>query len=192
MRPYDAEKTASRPICKVNQRTAQSVVRSGTTCEYCGAAFFRFFVVLCYFIVPLFFLDGQPERKIRIAVERIGGSKGLCVVASSVLLQSLTRLSSSSMNSVPFLSIPAELHLCIFQLLTPTAICALRGTCKFFREIIDAHGERVWRRIAIESSYLDEQTSLLLAAEYARGRLQLHPEAPRKNLLLLSMRKKAH
>jgi hypothetical protein len=40
MRPYDVEKTASRPICKVNRRTAQSVVWSGTTCEYCGAAFF--------------------------------------------------------------------------------------------------------------------------------------------------------
>jgi hypothetical protein len=42
MRPYDTEKTASRPICKVNQCTAQSVVWSGTTCEYCGAAFFFF------------------------------------------------------------------------------------------------------------------------------------------------------
>jgi hypothetical protein len=49
MRPYDAEKTASRPICKVNQRTAQSVVWSGTTCEYCGAAFF-----LPFFALPPF------------------------------------------------------------------------------------------------------------------------------------------
>jgi hypothetical protein len=54
MRPYDAEKTASRPICKVNQRTAQSVVWSGTTCEYCGAAFL--FTVPSTFVLLLFLL----------------------------------------------------------------------------------------------------------------------------------------
>jgi hypothetical protein len=54
MRPYDAEKTASRPICKVNQRTAQSVVWSGTTCEYCGAAF-----IFAFFCFPI---DSPPLK----------------------------------------------------------------------------------------------------------------------------------
>jgi hypothetical protein len=63
------------------------------------------------------------------------------------------------MPTVTFLTLPSELHLCIFQFLTPQAICALRETCRHFRDLIDAHRELVWRNIAIESSYLDEQTA---------------------------------
>lgn len=36
--PYEDESTASRPICKVKHLTAQSVLRWGTTWEYCGVA----------------------------------------------------------------------------------------------------------------------------------------------------------
>jgi hypothetical protein len=63
------------------------------------------------------------------------------------------------MTAVSFLTLPADLHLCIIQLLPPKAICALRETCKFFRDFVDAHGEFVWRKIAIDNSFLDEQTS---------------------------------
>jgi hypothetical protein len=63
------------------------------------------------------------------------------------------------MPTVTFLTLPSELHLCIVNLLTPPAICGLRGTCKLLRDFLDAHREPIWRRIAIESSYLDEQTS---------------------------------
>jgi hypothetical protein len=78
----------------------------------------------------------------------------------SVLLESSRSPSlPSSMPTVTLLTLPSELHLCIFQFLTPEAVYALRETCKFFRNFIDAHRELVWRKIAIESSYLDEQTS---------------------------------
>jgi hypothetical protein len=60
------------------------------------------------------------------------------------------------MSTVTFLTLPADLHFCILQLLAPKALCALRETCKFFLDFIDAHGERVWRKIAIQSSYLEQ------------------------------------
>jgi hypothetical protein len=55
------------------------------------------------------------------------------------------------MTTVPFFTLPADLHFCIIQLLSHKEICALRETCKFFRDFVDAHGERIWRRIAVES-----------------------------------------
>jgi hypothetical protein len=66
---------------------------------------------------------------------------------------------SSTMPTITFSMLPPELHLCISSHLTPAAICALRETCQFFHHFIDAHRELVWRNIAVESSYLDEQTA---------------------------------
>jgi hypothetical protein len=63
------------------------------------------------------------------------------------------------MTTVKLFALPGDLHLCIIQFLKPAAICALRGTCKFFRDFLDSHSELVWRNIAIQSDYLDEQTS---------------------------------
>jgi hypothetical protein len=65
------------------------------------------------------------------------------------------------MSTVTFLSLPPELHLCIFQLLTSKAICDLRETCKFLCDFIDSNRELVWRNFAIQNSesYLDEKTA---------------------------------
>lgn len=45
--PYEDESTASRPICKVKHLTAQSVLRWGTTWEYCGVAISFCFLLEC-------------------------------------------------------------------------------------------------------------------------------------------------
>jgi hypothetical protein len=79
------------------------------------------------------------------------------------------------MSTVTFWTLPSELLLCIIQLLTPQAICALRETCQLFRDFIDAHREFIWRKFVIENSYFDEQT--VSCTGYRVGRQRGSPNA---------------
>ena len=64
--PYEDESTASRPICKVKHLTAQSVLRWGTTWEYCGVA-----ISFCQFLQSDRYRESVAERVLARPVRRL-------------------------------------------------------------------------------------------------------------------------